>query len=52
MPQHRGIQSSRVGECGWVGEHSNTGKREGGRWVWDGGWWRGNQEVEYHKWHD
>ena len=35
-------------ECGWVGEHSHTGKREEEGRYGIGGWQRGNQEVGYH----
>lgn len=36
-PQQRGMWRVGAGECGWVGEHSHTGKGEGGGQMWDRG---------------
>ena len=47
-PRVGGCWRGGAGECGWMGEHSYTAKMERAGQMWDGGWWRGNQEVGYH----
>lgn len=49
MPQCRGMLEGWGGSvCVWVWGHSHTGKGEGEEGMWDGGCWRGNQEMGYH----
>lgn len=46
-PRVRGCWSGGAGQCGWVGEHSDIDKREGGKdRCGMGSWWRGNRRLD------